>query len=184
MSCIPWEFPQPFDYIHVRSITGGIGDWAALHQQAFLSLNPRGLYEIEGHDFMLRCDDKSLDKVSSIKQWLSLLHQAAGLAGRPLNVASKHKEWMKHCGFACIEEEKFRLPIGTWMDDPKMKAIGQLMRVQMALAVPSWTMALFTRHLGWSAVSVESFIENVLKEILSVERGLYISWYRTSGRRE
>jgi hypothetical protein len=183
LQCMPWEFPHTFDYIHARALAGGIENWQSFYKEVFNSLSRDGLFEIEEHDFILESDDDSLCRSPSTVMWMSLLDQAATVAAKPLNVASHHRGWMQASGFSNIQETVFTCPVGTWRSDPRSILVGSMMRAQIALAIPAWTLFLVNTYLGWPVAQIEALVEDVLDEVLDPDKHFYVKWHFVSGYR-
>jgi trans-aconitate methyltransferase len=58
----PWNFTQPFDFIHTRAITYGISGWDGLVSQAFAALKPGGWIELQEFCLPMGCDDGSMSE--------------------------------------------------------------------------------------------------------------------------
>jgi hypothetical protein len=56
-----------------------------------------------------------------------------------------------------------------WPKDPKSKEIGIWNNQNMTAWLSGFSMALFTRGLGWSAEEAEGYIVNVRKDILNTK---------------
>ncbi|KAL1969775.1 hypothetical protein VTN77DRAFT_7284 [Rasamsonia byssochlamydoides] len=70
--------------------------------------------------------------------------------GKRLNVAAQQKQKLIDAGFVNVRDDIYKLPIGTWPKDPKLKEIDRFFLAQTFDAVDSFTTALFTRVLGCS----------------------------------
>jgi len=56
---------------------------------------------------------------------------------------------MKEAGFTAIKEYPFKLPLGSWPRDPKMKEIGTFNLMMTDGSLEGFALYLFTRVLGW-----------------------------------
>ena len=63
-----------------------------------------------------------------------------------------------------LDVEPFKLPIGQWPADRKLREVGAFQLVAMLEGIQGLTMAPLTRHLGWDPNEVEVFIAEVRKE--------------------
>lgn len=100
-----WTFKQSFDLIHMRNLSGSIEDWPKLLKTAYDNLKPGGYLEALNYDALVQTDDNSIPQDSSIFKWQDNLYAAATRFGRPLNTASKLKEWLHNAGFIDVQEE-------------------------------------------------------------------------------
>ena len=76
-----------------------------------------------------------------------------------------------------------QVPIGAWAKDPKLKAIGKLMKVQMTQSVPSFMLAYYTRILGYSKERTEVTMAMVRKEFQDRSLHLCLRWHFVHGRK-
>lgn len=64
-------------------------------------------------------------------------------------------------GFEGVKEQQFRLPIGSWPKDKRLKEIGTLMSINFLEGVPAFTSMLFKDILDWSSEEVKVFNASV-----------------------
>jgi len=74
-------------------------------------------------------------------------------------------------------------PIGVWPKDPKMKEIGRYERAQVLDGVESYTLAPFTRVLGYSLQETRLLMERVKRELTDPKLHLYSAHYIIYGRK-
>ncbi|KAL1989317.1 hypothetical protein VTN96DRAFT_79 [Rasamsonia emersonii] len=72
---------------------------------------------------------------------------------------------MEKAGFVDVKEESFKVPIGPWPKDPKLKEIGRFQQVQQIQGAEVYTPALFSRVLGWSKEEIDVLLAKVRDEI-------------------
>lgn len=58
-----------------------------------------------------------------------------------------------------------QLPQSPWPKDPKLKELGRYHQVNMFEAVGPYSLALFTRYLGWSRAEIEVLVAGMRKEL-------------------
>lgn len=90
-----------------------------------------------------------------------------------------------YCPFPPQTEEKKRtsakapffsqLPLSPWPDDPKMKEIGRIRGLAMNQGVEGYSLALYTRYLGWSADEVRILLAKVRNEFNNLDNRMYIA---------
>lgn len=179
----PWTYETPFDLIHGRVLCGGIADWPEFYRQAYLNLKPGGWMEMQEHECMLRSDDDTINQAPAIVQWFKNVDIASTKIGKRLNVAHLHKQWMIDAGFTEVNEDIHKLPIGSWPRDPKLKAIGKVERVQVMEAIPTFTIAYYTRVLGYTMDETQIAMMNIRNEFLDRKLHLYLNFHVIQGRR-
>jgi hypothetical protein len=160
-----WEFPVDFDYIHSRMLTLGMHDWPRFFKQVWDNLEPGGWFETSETQFPMRRADGDEPKPSSLLQWSQHVYDAAKKAGIDAQASEKFSEQLAAQGFINIDRVDKPWPIRPWPKGEKYKYLGKLVEENMQAAVPGIAMALFTRHLGWAKVDVDSFCTEVLSDI-------------------
>jgi SAM-dependent methyltransferase len=144
-----WVETQPYDYIHCKYMSGSIQNWQRLIQQCYEHLKPGGWLELQESDNTMYSEDGSLTPDNSMVRMMDGLMDAAGKIGRTMDPAPHMEGWAQHAGFTNINQQRFKLPIGSWPRDPGLKEIGTLMRVNFVEGVEAFTAALFQDVLGW-----------------------------------
>jgi len=169
-----WAFPQKFDYIHGRALLGSFGNWPRFFEQSFESLQPGGWLEMQ--DFILppTSDDGTLTEENGLYKWGHSMVEAASKIGRPMDAAKDFKKWMEEAGFADVQEAHFKWPSNSWPKDRKHKEIGTWNRVNVEDGLQGFTIALFTRVLGWTEPEVEVFLVEVRKDMAN--RKIHAYW--------
>jgi SAM-dependent methyltransferase len=99
-----WTHRSKFDYIHIRSMAGSIGDWTKLLRQAYNQLQPGGWIEIQEFEVWIRSDDDSLERAPMIRLWQEQLNVAADTINKPMLVAPLMRSWLLQEGYSEVEE--------------------------------------------------------------------------------
>ncbi|KAK2745740.1 hypothetical protein FQN55_006061 [Onygenales sp. PD_40] len=160
-----WAEEQQFDFIHCRYMCGSIVDWPRLVKQCFDNLKPGGWVEFHDTNGMLYAEDDSLKPGNAIIKMLEGLNQACDKIGRTLDVAPRLQGWVRNAGFTNIKQDMFKLPLGTWPKDKKLKEIGACMAQNFIVGTDAFTLLPFTEILGWSKDEVSVLNEAVRTEI-------------------
>jgi hypothetical protein len=71
------------------------------------------------------------------------------------------KDLIDAAGFVNTSERRFKMPLGPWAADKKLKEIGRWHLLEAYQGIEGWTMALFTRILGWQYEEVQVFLAKV-----------------------
>ncbi|KAJ3461432.1 hypothetical protein MRS44_009985 [Fusarium solani] len=152
-----WVEPVQYDYIHCRYMAGSIKDWPKLFKQAYANLKPGGWIEFQESANTLYSEDGSLAPENPMVQMMDNLILACDKIGRTMDPAPSFRRWAKETGFTELQEKRFKLPIGPWPKDQRLKEIGTLMGKNFYEGVAAFTAVLFTEALGWSREEVELF---------------------------
>ncbi|KAI4137805.1 MAG: hypothetical protein LQ341_004980 [Variospora aurantia] len=163
----PWTFPlDHFDYVHTRILYGSLRDWPLFFAQSFKHLRPGGHLECQEIAVDARADDGTLPADSAITAWCRNQEEAMQKAGGMTLLATgeKLKAMMEEAGFVDVVAKEFKIPIGQWPADEKMRETGTLQLVAMLEGIGGLTMALWTRFLGWEREDVEDELAKVRAE--------------------
>lgn len=203
----PWLFSasRPFDFIHVRDLGGAIADWPRLLRQGYRHLRPGGWIELQEFEVTLRSDDDSLRLAPTLREFLGRLHAASETFQRPMNIAEGHRQRLVEAGFEDVRDEVykvrawtpgldciettthhsrfFQVPSSGWSEDPVQKQIGRYNLCSLLMAVESYSLALFTRVLGWSNNETQVFLAGVRRDLKNPEVHTYCNLHIVYGRR-
>ncbi|RMJ22390.1 Methyltransferase [Aspergillus sp. HF37] len=180
----PWEFSKPFDFIHGRTLAGSVRDFPQLFERTLENLNPGGWAEFVDFICQAWSDDDSLKKAPNVVKWIKLLNEASDRFGKSMNVALRYKQWMIDAGFKDVREEAYKVPLNPWAKNPKLKEIGRFQQVNMLEGQETFTLALFTRVLGWSAEEVTVFLADVRKELVDRSIHIYGKFFFVYGQKQ
>ena len=161
-----WTYrPGAFDLIHTRMMNGSIRDWAAFYRQAFTHTRPGGWVESQEIDVDARSDDNSFPTPSYIRQWCETQVEAGLKAGMDFRLSGAQlKRWMEEAGFVNVVVRPYKIPIGLWPADPKMREIGTVQLVAMLDGLEALTIGFFTRFLDWTPEEVTVFLAKLRNE--------------------
>lgn len=68
-----------------------------------------------------------------------------------------------------------QLPLSPWPDNPKMKEIGRVRGLAMSMGVEGYSLALYTRFLGWSSEELQVLLAKVRNEFNDQKNRMYIA---------
>ncbi|KAM5347433.1 hypothetical protein ACJ41O_010438 [Fusarium nematophilum] len=159
-----WTYSIKFDLIYVRMLTGSLANWKKFLEESFANLNPGGWIELVDMGIPTS-DDGTLSEDSFIRQWSNHMLEAGSRIGRSLDTIDSHPQNLRDAGFTNINKVVFKWPMNTWPKDRKYKEIGAWSYENMSTGLQAFSLALFTRVLGWSSEEVEVFIASVRKEL-------------------
>ncbi|KAK3685218.1 S-adenosyl-L-methionine-dependent methyltransferase [Podospora appendiculata] len=162
---LAWADPLPYDFVHCRYMAGAIQDWPRLVRQMFEHTAPGGWVEMQESANTLYAEDGSLAPDNAMVRMMEGLAEGCDRIGRTLDPAPSMKMWAEEAGFVNVMERRFRLPIGSWPRDPRLKEVGTLMGVNFIEGVEAFTAALFEDVLGWSQDEVTALNEGVRSSV-------------------
>ncbi|KAI5857060.1 S-adenosyl-L-methionine-dependent methyltransferase [Tricharina praecox] len=174
----PWTHTSgSFDLIYARGLYGCVDEWPQLLSQAYNALAPGGWFEsveVKPYFCTETTPDNKLAEGTILKRWGELAVEASVKSGRPLDIAGNVGGWMKRTGFVNVSEKPFKVPYGPWPKGERMKMIGKLMCVNVLEGLEGFTLALFTRYLGWSAKQYTDFHNLIVTEMRDPHLNLWV----------
>ncbi|CAI7665700.1 unnamed protein product [Penicillium viridicatum] len=174
---------RPFDFIHARDLGGAIADWPRLMHQSYEHLRPGGWVELQEFEVMLKSDDDSIRLAPALCEFLERLTQASEAFHRPMNIAEGHRQRLVEAGFEDVRDEVYKVPSSVWARDPVQKEIGRYNQCSLLMAVESYSLALFTRVLGWSNNDTQVFLAGVRKDLKNPAVHTYCKLHVVYGRK-
>lgn len=105
---------------------------------------------IEQAEFGLKafCDDGTLKPDSVLHKYHEYCTAASANMKKDLTIAGSVKDSIVAAGFADVVEHRFKVPLGPWSSNPRMKEIGRWYRDFWEIGMEGWWMAIGTRFLG------------------------------------
>ena len=161
-----WTFAPRFDLVHTRVMNDlSLKSWPFFFQEAFKTSKPGGWVECQEFDYNCRSDDNTMPENSSLQLWAdewSRAIQQIGLNGfcRPEVV----EQQMRDAGFINITRRNFKLPIGPWPKDERLKEAGRLGLANLLYGVHGLSVKIFTSLLQYSIEQLEVLLAEVRKD--------------------
>jgi hypothetical protein len=162
----PWDMPKRFDLIHTRLMNGfSIRSWPTFCKNAFESCQPGGWVENQEFDLKFTSDDGTVKADSANNKWQELWNEGVatvGMTGRcdPLKMADQ----MKEAGFVSVVVQHFKMPIGPWPKDKRLREAGVYNLIRMVDGLTGLSLRVFTQMLGWSTDEMEALLMQVRAE--------------------
>ena len=162
-----WTFAPRFDLVHSRVMNDlSLRNWPFFYQEAFKSLRPGGWVECQELDYRCRSDDNTMPEDSPLKMWedeWTRAIQKTGLNGfcRPEVV----EQQMRDAGFINITRRDFKLPIGPWPKDQRLREAGMLGLANLVYGMYGLSVKLFTALLDYTIEQLEVFLVSVRKDV-------------------
>ncbi|KAL1983236.1 hypothetical protein VTN96DRAFT_334 [Rasamsonia emersonii] len=159
-----WANPQPYDFIHCRYMVGSIRDWPKLVRQCYQNLRPGGWVEFQDTTNRLYSEDGTLKADNNLLKLMTGLIDACAKIGISGDFTPQIKGEVEKAGFVNVEEKIFKVPVGTWPKDKRLKEIGAFTALQFIEGVEGLTAALFSEILGWSKGEIVVFNAKVKED--------------------
>ncbi|PWY94923.1 methyltransferase family protein [Aspergillus sclerotioniger CBS 115572] len=159
-----WMYPENhFDLIHVRAMYGAIANWPAFYRNALDHLRPGGWFDQLEMSIQFTSDDGTVTDDHILAVWSKTFIEAGEKFGKTFRIAELAKGYMQQAGFQNVTEERFKIPVGQWSRDKRLKKLGMWNLVHCEQGIEGWAMALLTRVMGWSYPEVQVFLVEMRK---------------------
>jgi hypothetical protein len=129
------------------------------------NLEPGGWLELQDLNFPFRSDDETLKPEHALYQWSEFMLEASTKAGKPINFSSQFEQLMKDAGFVNVTAKALKWPSNSWPKNNKKKKLGLWQGGNLAYGIEGFSLALFTRVLGWTKKEVDVFLMKVKNDI-------------------
>lgn len=96
---------EHFDFIHVRTLSGAIGDWDKLTRQCYEHLKPGGWLEFQEPVALCESDDGTIENAHAMLRWQELCNEAAKVFAKEIRVGQTLKQRMLDAGFVDVAEK-------------------------------------------------------------------------------
>ncbi|CAI4213956.1 unnamed protein product [Parascedosporium putredinis] len=182
---LDWTWPSDhFDYIHIRDLYGSIDDWSALYKKAFHHLKPGGWFEDLELDIRAHSDVLT-DPDHIVHRWNAVFQEAGEKTGKTFKIAigSRMGDLMHEAGFVDITERRFRLPIGAWSLDPKLKEVGHFVFAFVDGGIEGFGLYLLSQVMGWKYEECQLFIAQMRHAVKNKKHNLYYEMTLVYGRK-
>ncbi|KAK3319717.1 S-adenosyl-L-methionine-dependent methyltransferase [Cercophora scortea] len=127
-----WRNGSDFDLVHIRQVFPVIKGTSRLIQQCFDNIKPGGWIEIQEFGGRPFCDDGSTPEDYSVLKFSDLATQAMANFGCDFRVADKLEGRLAQAGFTNISCRRFKVPMGTWPKDKRLRLVGLYFRTVFA----------------------------------------------------
>jgi hypothetical protein len=106
-------------------------------------------------------DDNTLTTDHAIYKWSAYMLEASRRIHQDLDNPPKYAQWMREAGFINVQYVPFKWPSNPWPKDKKHKTLGLWNLGNTLDGLEGFTMAFFTRILGWQPEDVHVFLVGV-----------------------
>ena len=158
-----WTYQEPFDYIHMRGLSGAFTNWTAIYAQAFRHLKENGILELA--DFgTIKLENEPPESYLSI--FNAACQSAATSAGITIGLEHLRKQVLESSGLRVSRSTVLEVPLGTWSPDRRKHAAGRMALIAVLEGIEAMSLRLLTRELEWGVEEVRELCESVRGEIM------------------
>lgn len=111
-------------------------------------------------DIQFRSDDGTVKPGDIVDEWSRIFIGAGEKMGRTFKIAERSKKLIEEAGFVDVVEKKYKLPVGTWPKDEKLKEIGR------------WNLLFLTEGLEGMSLFI---LKNILQARLHFSPSVHVS---------
>ena len=101
--------------------------------------------------------------------------EAGRRAGIDLHGSSRFARQMAGAGFINVQETIYKWPLNPWPKGKKDKHLGRWAHANFTEGLQGFSMAFFTRILGWTQQEVEVFLVDVRKDLRDGGKHSYLA---------
>ncbi|KAF5576136.1 mRNA 3 end-processing YTH1 [Fusarium pseudocircinatum] len=163
-----------FDFIHMRYLIGAIADWGALFKEAFRCCKPGGFVESVEVNPNFLSDDDTASNVMAVQTWNKLFREASKAFGRSFCEIEGDAELLAAAGFVDLQVTDFKVPIGGWAKDSKLRQVGQFLRATIENDLEGYTLMAWQQIMGWPKDEYQLFLMNMRKALRDKKVHSYI----------
>lgn len=164
----PWLFEKAsFDLIHIRHLMGAIQDWRQFIAEAFKFVKPGGYIEVAEYEMKLFSDDGTLSESSTVMRWYDLVDNATVVVGRDFRIAPHMAPILADAGFVDVHHQIYKLPVGSWAADPKLKEIGAFVMLVAEEGFEGFGIKLFTHVCGMTFAESKELIAEAKRNAMN-----------------
>ena len=179
-----WAFQRDsFDFIYAREFLTAIRDWNRLIKQSFDHLKPGGWLELSCTIPEIHSDDNSIPKDSAYVEAGRIFVEMARKMGSPLDAPRLWKEQVQHNGFVDVEEVIYKLPMGPWPKDKRLKEIGAVERKMILEGFEAYLLRGYTQVLGGDPNTLQVILAQARRELSDSRIHTYVFYHIVYGRK-
>lgn len=122
-------------------------------------------------------------KGTSIEKFYATVIPAFGRAGTIPSPGPQLEKWFREAGFEDIHVKKFRVPIGTWPKDKRLKHLGTWNLLQAETGFEAVAMAALTRYEQWLPEEVSILVAKTRSDAKNRDIHAMFDFYVVYGRK-
>ncbi|USP82267.1 hypothetical protein yc1106_09541 [Curvularia clavata] len=173
-----------FDFIHGRDLMTAIRDWPRLIAQAYRHLKPGGWIQLASTIPGALSDDNSIPENSGYIESARLYFEIAEKMGAPLDAPRSWNAQMKEAGFVNVQDEVFKLPMGTWPRSKRLRTVGKLEQIMILEGgFEAYMLRGYTQVLGGKAEDLQIILALAKREVRDPSIHTYVQFHITYGQK-
>ncbi|KAF6812573.1 methyltransferase domain-containing protein [Colletotrichum musicola] len=153
-----WTWPDNhFDFIFGRNLEACFADLPSTMKEAFKHTKPGGYIEMVETDSRCWSQAKELPEDHIYTRWHDAAIPAANSLGKPGENAARGKldEAMLEAGYVDLVHLKYKVPVGGWGADPKLRRIGHCVQQWAEEGMEGFGLYLLKEIAGLSYAEIQ-----------------------------
>ncbi|KAK0611708.1 S-adenosyl-L-methionine-dependent methyltransferase [Immersiella caudata] len=180
----PWVSQPPFDFIFCRYMTACISNWPLLVERIYENVAQGGWAEFQDFDLVFYSQDGALSQQDgNIGYWSNQMFEAVRQIGREPHPGPNLERWVCNAGFKNVHREKFKIPVGSWAKERRLKEVGLLNLAQMLDGLEAFSQRCFCQVLRWEKDDLLDLLEKVRMELMNKSLHLRFEFYVVYGQK-
>ena len=106
-------------------------------------------------DIQFKSDDGTCPPDNILSQWSSTFISAGEASGKTFKIAERAKSFITAAGFDNVAQTRYKVPLGGWSSDPKLKELGRWNLLHCYQGAEGWGLFLLTRVLEVGAYGMQ-----------------------------
>jgi hypothetical protein len=160
-----------------------IRDWNRLIRQSYEHLKPGGWLELSATIADVRTDDDSIPKDSACVEVSRIYSEMAAKMGAPAEAPRSWTEQVERNGFVDVKEVVYKLPIGPWPRDKKLKEVGAVERMMLFESFEAYMLRGYTKVLGGDLKTLAVILAQARHELSDPKIHIYIFYHIVYARK-
>lgn len=166
-----WTYAEPFDFIHMRDLSGAFLDWDAVYAEASKHLKVGGTFEIAERGMLQLTEEPPHSYVSIFN---AAIQSASEKAGTPINLDHLKKPVLEKAGLNVMKSKKFDIPLGEWSPDAHKKIAGKMAMISALEGLEAMSLRLLTKYMDWKPEDVRDLCKKVKEEVMQPDARAYM----------
>lgn len=154
-----WTYElNSFDFVHVRCLFGAISDWPRLYRQIYTHTKPGGWIQQLEMSIEFKSDDGTVGPDHIMAEWSRTFIGAGEKMGKTFRIADNAARLIRQAGFTDVQEIWYKLPVGPWSANKKMRILGHWNLLYCLQDCEGWALYMLTKIMGWDWLEVQVFV--------------------------
>ena len=162
-----------FDFVHLRCLFGSIADWKALYREIYQKTKPGGWIQQLEMSIVFTSDDGTVDDHNFMAEWSRTFIEFGEKSGRTMRIADLCGDLIREAGFEDVKETWYKVPVGPWPKDKRLKEIGLYSYHYCNEGCEGWALYALVKVFGWSIEQAHVYVAKFRNELRNRKNHTY-----------